>query len=63
MPKKISRAWTHNMLIGNAVMIKRNAQTIDASTTATGKAKQLARSIYHLADQLEAALREGRNET
>lgn len=62
MPKKFNPAWTHNMLIGNAVMMQRNAQNIDTSRTANARAKTLARSIYHMAQQLEAALREGRDE-
>jgi len=60
MPKKQNPAWTHNMLIGNAVMMQRHAQNIDVSNTANGRAKNLARSIYHMAQQLEAALREER---
>lgn len=50
----------HNSMVGLAVCIQKNAQTISATDTATAKAKILADTIWGAAKELEQALRAGR---
>lgn len=54
---KQREAIKHNGLIGLSVAMQKNAGTIADSSTATERAKSLAREIYTSACALEQALR------
>lgn len=52
--------WKHNSFIGQAVRMRRSADAISGSSTASPRAKHLASQIHKLALELEADLRKER---